>query len=322
MLQNGAPWLDTQGRPIQAHGGALLRHDDVTYWYGENKDGDTYQGFLHRVDVIGVSCYASTDLLAWRPEGVVLPARPDDPTHDLHPSNVAERPKVLRNPHTGKFVMWLHVDHADYTLARVGVAVADTPRGPFRYQGSFRPAHMDSRDFTVFQDDDGQAYLYFSSDWNATLRVVPLDDDYTGVRSAPTDVFTRAHREAPAVFRHGDRYFMLTSGCTGWDPNPAEYAVAPHPLGPWSVIGNPCQGPGADLTFGAQPTFALPLDDGSVLVMLDRWRKEDLRDSRYVWLRGHVHGEQLTLRWQDAWTGTHAQAAHVVTPSPSSRRSE
>jgi hypothetical protein len=35
--------------------------------------------------------------------------------------------------------MWLHVDSTDYQAARSGVAVSDTPTGPFEYLGSFRP---------------------------------------------------------------------------------------------------------------------------------------------------------------------------------------
>ena len=69
---------------------------------------------------------------------------------DIDPSMVLERPKVLHNPRTGKFVMWMHIDSGDYELARLGVAVSDNPHGPFRYQGSFRPHGQQSRDFTVF----------------------------------------------------------------------------------------------------------------------------------------------------------------------------
>ena len=72
-------------------------------------------------------------------------------THpDIDPSMVLERPKVMHNPRTGKFVMWMHIDSGDYELARLGVAISDNPHGPFRYQGSFRPHGQQSRDFTVF----------------------------------------------------------------------------------------------------------------------------------------------------------------------------
>ena len=63
---------------------------------------------------------------------------------------VLERPKVIHNRQTGKFIMWMHIDTADYELARTGVAVSDSPVGPFRYQGSFRPHGQQSRDFTVY----------------------------------------------------------------------------------------------------------------------------------------------------------------------------
>ena len=129
----GQVWCDTDGNPIQAHGGGVLWHAGVYYWYGENKDAPNSPASpdneelnappLNRVDVIGVSCYSSRDLLHWKNEGVVLPAVPGDPAHDLHPSRVAERPKVVFNPRTRQFVMWLHVDDATYQYARAGVAV-------------------------------------------------------------------------------------------------------------------------------------------------------------------------------------------------------
>ncbi len=60
-------------------------------------------------------------------------------------------PQVMHNALTNKFVMWMHVDTADYALARVGVAVAASPLGPFSYLGSFRPHGQESRDFSLFQ---------------------------------------------------------------------------------------------------------------------------------------------------------------------------
>ena len=102
----------------------------------------------------------------------------DDPNHDLHPSKVLERPKVIYNRKTGKFVMWAHVESADYSKACAGVAVSDSPAGPFTYLGSFRPNDAMSRDQTVFVDDDGRAYQFYSSENNATMYISLLTDDY------------------------------------------------------------------------------------------------------------------------------------------------
>ena len=95
----GQVWKDTDGNPINAHGGGLLYHDGTYYWYGEYKKGKTIlpdwaTWECYRTDVTGVGCYSSKDLLNWKFEGIVLPAVKDDPNHDLHPSKVLERPKA------------------------------------------------------------------------------------------------------------------------------------------------------------------------------------------------------------------------------------
>ena len=53
-IKNGTIWKDTQGNILHAHGGWILLHEGVYYWYGEN-----------RLDNLYVSCYSSTDLVNW-----------------------------------------------------------------------------------------------------------------------------------------------------------------------------------------------------------------------------------------------------------------
>lgn len=137
-MRNGQMWYGDRGDPIQAHGGMILRHGEKWYWYGENKDGPTkiVPGELNRVDVIGISCYSSLDLVNWHYEGLAL--RPMD-TGMLCRENVCERPKVIYNKKTGKFVIWFHCDTTDYVYAGVGVAVSDTLTGPFELLYTGRP---------------------------------------------------------------------------------------------------------------------------------------------------------------------------------------
>ena len=256
----GEVWKDTDGNPINAHGGGLLYHEGTYYWYGEYKKGGTIlpewaTWECYRTDVTGVSCYSSKDLLNWKFEGIVLPAVKDDEKHDLHPSKVLERPKVIYNEKTKKFVMWAHVESADYSKACAGVAVSDSPTGTFTYVGSFRPNGAMSRDQTVFVDDNGKAYQFYSSENNATLYISELTDDYLKPTGRYTRNFVKQSREAPAVFKYNGKYYMLSSGCTGWDPNVAELAVADSIMGQWTTIGNPCTGPDADKTFYAQSTY-------------------------------------------------------------------
>ena len=80
-------WNDTEGNPINAHGGGILYHKGTYYWYGEYKVGKTVLPSdatweRYRTDVTGVSCYSSKDLLNWKFEGVALKAITDDPNSD------------------------------------------------------------------------------------------------------------------------------------------------------------------------------------------------------------------------------------------------
>lgn len=308
-LVNGEQWLDTAGNPLNAHGAGMLYHDGKYYLYGEYKKGKTIlpewaTWECYRTDVTGVSCYSSPDLESWTFEGIVLPAVPDDPDHDLHPSKVLERPKVVYNAKTGKFVMWAHVESADYSKAAAGVAISDSPTGPFTYIGSFRPNDAMSRDQTVFVDDDGKAYQFASSENNQTLYINELTDDYL----RPTGRFTRnfigQSREAPAVFKKDGKYYMLSSGCTGWDPNMAELAVADSIMGEWKVLGNPCTGKDADKTFYAQSTYVQPVigKKNCYIAMFDRWNKKDLENSRYVWLPISFDNGTITIPWRESWS--------------------
>lgn len=306
-IHPGDIWYDTDGKPIQAHGGGILFDNEVYYWYGENKDAPNVSSptaLLDRVDVIGISCYSSRDLVNWKNEGVILPAVPDDPSHDIHPLQVFERPKVVHCPTTGKYVLWAHADSPDYKKACVGVAIADTPIGPFVYQGSFRPCDQESRDMTIFVDTDGTAYLVYSSQWNATTHIAPLMDDYLSVRGDYVEAFPGEYREAPAVFKYEGRYYMITSGCTGWEPNPARWHVADSMLGPWVTGGDPCVGDEKGTTFDAQSTFVLPFPGATdrFILMADRWQRYNLQDSRYVWLLLRMEEGVPRIEWQDAWT--------------------
>lgn len=317
----GAPWLDTGGKPIEAHGGGILRVGGTYFWYGED----------HRLgggNKVGISAYSSTDLRHWRNEGVVLPK--DSLPEMFRDGGVAERPKVVYNRRTGKYVMWMHLDANRYQEASAGVAVADRPAGPFRLARVFRPVHYDYgysreeatlrerergnsfRDMALFVDDDARAYVFYSSESNASLYAVRLGDDYTDVARPAVEgetwarILPNQRREAPMPFKVGGRYYLVTSGLTGWAPNAARYHVANHVLGPWTTRGNPAVGPDSGTTFRSQGAFALPVPqacDRCFIFMADRWNGTALERSTYVWLPLVVAPDgSVRIEYFDRWS--------------------
>ncbi len=130
---DGGVWKDNNGVHINAHGGNIIFHKGLYYWYGESRsDGGA-------VSSLGVSCYTSKNLKDWTDKGIVLPVS-NEAGSDIEAGCIVERPKVVRNPKTGKFVMWFHLElkGQGYAAARYGVAVADSPLGPFSFVRSGR----------------------------------------------------------------------------------------------------------------------------------------------------------------------------------------
>ena len=159
---------------------------------------------------------------------------------------------------------------------------------------------------TLFQDEDGAAYLIYSSDQNRTMRIARLTDDYLGLDGSEQSIFIDQAREAPVLFRHEDRYYLLTSGCTGWEPNPSLVAVSDRVMGRWRLTDNPFEGREKETSFRTQGTwmFRVPGTD-QVVYMGDRWNKDDLQDSRYVWLPVEWRDRRMVIRWCDEWELPH-----------------
>lgn len=313
----GEVWRDVDGHSIQAHGGGILVFGNTYYWYGEDRTPGIRSA---------VTCYSSTNLLDWKREGVALWRTNLPIVNDRH--TFVERPKVIYNPRTKKFVMWMHLEQGRYLYARAGIAISDTPTGPFTFVKAIRPVanandfsstndptqqrHFGGtfRDMNLFVDDDGKAYVFYSSEDNWTMYVVRLNDDFTGQEMPAVEnktwarILVRQMREGAAPFKWDGKYFLITSACTGWKPNAANYSMAKNILGPWQTFGNPCVGTNAETTFGTQSTFVLPAPGrtNEFIFMADRWNPEDLPDSRYVWLPFTVRADgTFTIPWRDSW---------------------
>ncbi len=132
----GEIWTDNNGVHINAHGGGILFHEGKYYWYGEHK----IEGKAGNRAMVGVHCYSSTDLYNWEDEGIVMPVSKDT-TSLIVEGCIIERPKVIYNKNTGKFIMWFHheLKGMGYEAAKTGLAVSDNPTGKFEYIKSINP---------------------------------------------------------------------------------------------------------------------------------------------------------------------------------------
>lgn len=345
-IRSGEIWPDDNGTHINAHGGGILYHEGKYYWFGEHKSEQTSSA------LVGITCYSSDDLCNWTYCGVALPVS-DNPESDITKGAVMERPKVIYNEKTGKFVMWFHLElkGKGYEAARAALAISDTPAGPYHYVRSGRvnpgvyPENMSqkereaqldvrnytkwwtpkwykaidrglfvkrdlqegqmSRDMTLFVDDDHKAYHIYSSEDNLTLHIAELTDDYQNHSGRYIRLFPGGHNEAPAIFKRNGTYWMITSGCTGWDPNEARMFSATSIWGPWTQHPNPCRGENAALTFGGQSTYILSVPDQKdcFIFMADIWNPKRPIDARYIWLPiSFDEKETPYIEWKDEWS--------------------
>lgn len=346
-IRSGELWPDNHGVHVNAHGGGILYHRGTYYWFGEHKAENTSNA------MVGVTCYSSKNLTDWKNEGVAL-AVSDEQGSDIEKGCILERPKVIYNAKTRKFVMWFHLElkGLGYRAARAGVAVADKVTGPYHFLRSQRvnayryPLNVTesekaamaklqpkdyaewwtpkwrraiekglflqrdlstgqmARDQTVYVDDDGKAYHIFSSEDNLTLQIAELSEDYTFHTGRFVRVAAGGQNEAPAIFKKDGTYWMITSGCTGWEPNKARMFSARDIMGPWKQHESPCVGPKADLTFGGQSTYVLKVEGrcDAFIFMADIWRPKHPSDARYIWLPIDFKNGLPVVEWRDEWT--------------------
>ena len=269
----GQVWLDTNGNRIQAHGGSLIYLDGVYYWYGENKEKtDKAAGIWHW----GVRYYASTDLYNWEDRGLLIPPVTDDPNSSLHPTSMMDRPHIIYNARTQKYVCWLKIMEKDQTQTET-VLTADSFFGPYTIvREKLRPLGMSAGDFDLAVAPDGKAYYFFERVHSETI-IADLTEDYTDVTGYYSTHFPHKGpphvREATAHFvRHG-KHYLLTSGTTGYFPNPSEAAIADTWHGPYTVQGDPHIGDKTKTSFHSQisSVFKVPNKKDLYIACADRW---------------------------------------------------
>ncbi len=152
------------------------------------------------------------------------------------------------NKKTNKVILSAHYeDQGGYTAAKIFLAQI-TPKGGIKVRTMERPLGYDSRDQSLFLDDDGTAYLLSATNMNNDINIYKLDETWTKPVSLVNTVFAGLHRETPAIIKKDGIYYFFSSKASGWYPSQAMYASATALDGIWTAlreIGN-------NSTFGAQ----------------------------------------------------------------------
>jgi xylan 1,4-beta-xylosidase len=209
----------TDDYPADPH---VIRVDGKYYLYATTH-GDGY-------DVL-----VSDDLVHWQPKGRAF----DDPRGG------AWAPDVFHNSRgDGKFYLY-YTDSADddedeLSGKQIGVAVADSPLGPFVDKRVLVGGAIDAH---LFQDDDGRMYLYYVVITDGfKIMAQPMADPLTPEGEPvqvihPTDPWEMAAgsvTEGPFMLKRGGVYYLMYSGSGADSPQYAiGYATAKSPMGPF-----------------------------------------------------------------------------------------
>jgi len=227
VIKNTVARTDTDGNIIDAHDGCLEFFEGKFYLYG-TRYGRT-DGFTRANRYV---CYSSADLIQWRFHGEIL----NDPPEMVF----YYRAYVKFHPKTKKYVAWYNW-YPKLWNGQYGVAVSDSPAGPFLIQdNSVKVKHAKPGDLGLFVDDDGSAYLIYTSiAKNHGISVEKLSDDYLSSTLENSGIFAEGC-EAPALFKKDGVYYALFDVCCyfGPDGSGARVYTAKTPLGPYTMRGN------------------------------------------------------------------------------------
>jgi len=268
----GAEWKDTDGKPIQAHGGSVIAAEGKYWFYGENKEKtDGVNGIWHW----GMRVYSSNNLYDWKDEGLFIEPDVNAPKYAMrNPRSYSDRPHILYNDQTKKYVCWVKVQEDG--IQTMSIFTADRIKGPYTLvKSGFRPDGFGAGDFDLVLEG-GKGYIIYEVP-HTHLNVSELSADFCDTVGKTTAHFPCKGppftREAPAHFVRNGRHYIFTSGTTSYWPNPTKIAEAASVVGPWKDLGLATRGDAKETTFDCQVSsvFKVPGKKDCYIAIGDRW---------------------------------------------------
>jgi hypothetical protein len=299
-IYSGVPWLDTDGHLVNAHGVGFLKVGDTYYMVGEQRSGknDTYSGAAINAEdsFTGLSLYSTKDFVSWSFVGTVV--KPMAGTI-LAPPYYGERPKLLFNASTGKYIIYVKMlNYTGSPLVYTGtyaVLTSTSVGGPYSYVGNLSPSG--ANDFEVFQDSDGSQYFVRT---DGALYRLSAD----GLSLGATVASGIQNGEGPSLYKAGSTYFWQSSGGSYWHSNDNSYSSAPSLTGPWTAHGFFC--PSGSQTWQSQDTAVVTVTGSAATTYIyvgDRWVDGDLPASTLVVQPFTVSGATESIpTYNPVWT--------------------
>ncbi len=178
--------------------------------------------------------YSSSDMKTWTEHPVPLTVKDFSWSKgDAWAAQVIER--------NGKFYWYITTSHKSINGKAIGVAVSDSPTGPFKDaigqalitndMTTETSIDWDDIDPTVWVDDKGEAYLYWG---NTKCYWAKLKDNMIELDGPIHTVDLPFYTEAPWIHKHGDNYYLSYAYQF---PEKIAYAMSKSPEGPWEFKG-------------------------------------------------------------------------------------
>lgn len=311
-IVNDRFWVDSSGTPIYSQGGGVLQVGDTFYWYGVKYGGAvTYaakpDGKNDDTSFQGITTYSSKDLVHWKLEATDKPSN--------------------TGGWFGRLGVAYHAKTKKYVLAAQGggglyFATSDKPSGGFVFDNVQNPlpgiANGGTGDQTIFQDDDGQAYLVSSSKNGRGNRYLsPLRaSDFLAAENAVL-VYNGGGREGNCMFKQAGSYYFCSSDLHGWNSSQTYCVTSKSLKGPWSaefVV----DGTQADYSHVTQTGFFIAVKGSKQTTIVfagDRWSDFAGNGLGFnQWLPLEFQGDKVRFHSLSAWSLNVTEGTWHVAP--------
>ncbi|NIK71906.1 hypothetical protein FHT67_005383 [Paenibacillus sp. BK720] len=281
QIVNNTTKYDTDGNPIWAQGGWVVKEGNTFYWYGMD---------FSTSGVKKINVYTSTDLVNWTShQGIVdfssinakLDAIGDTTTVRFASTQWVGRPFVMYNSVINKYVMFAEWGSGDGNRNKITIFTSDSAAGPFTYEkyisqpGGWKMGDLGS----IFTDSDGSTYITYTIDYNnitnAGLQISKLSSDFMSIDSVTkTFASTGPYKEATTLFKTGSKYIMMASTTNGWKSSQTWCYSSTSMSGTWTTPYVCATSPSSTNSFDTQIDQVLPIQgtQGTVYMYIgDRW---------------------------------------------------